>query len=166
MQTEKNLPPGELLRRTMRHWVTGVSIVTSRVGDVSHGMTVNSFGSISIDPPVVTVTMNTETRTSGLVLQSGVFAVTILSQPQLILAEMFAGRVDAGADRMTGVDTFAMITGAPLLTGGLGFLDCRVIHQYPMLNSTLFIAEVLAAQPGDAALEPLVYYNRVFTRLA
>lgn len=182
MQMESNLPPGESLRRAMRHWVTGVSIVTSRVGDVAHGMTVNSFTSISLEPPLVTVTMNNDTRTHRLVMESGVFGVTMLSQMQLELAERFAGRADADIDRMAGLDTFALATGAPLIRGGLAFIDCRVVYRYPMLHSTLFIGEVVAADAAateltappvtsgetphnPAGLEPLVYHNRAFRNL-
>jgi len=176
MRDELQLPAGELLRRAMRRWVTGVAIVTSRHADHSHGMTVNSFGSISLDPPLVTVTMNNHTRTCDLVLQSGIFAVTVLSQAQQSLAELFAGRGDDHGDRMEGLDLFSLVTGAPLIHGGLSFVDCRVVHSYPMKLSTLFIGEVLAAQTGDPDSSgegpplpedaPLVYHNRVFTRLS
>jgi flavin reductase (DIM6/NTAB) family NADH-FMN oxidoreductase RutF len=164
---EPDLPVSEQLRRAMRRWVTGVSIVTSQYAGVSHGMTVNSFGSISLDPPMVTVTMNHDTRTSHLVEQSGIFAVTILSALQQPLAELFAGRVDAGADRMTGLETFTLATGAPLIHGGIAFVDCRVVHRYPMALSTLYIGQVLEARviPPGEALAPLVYVNRAFTTL-
>lgn len=175
MQNEPNLSTGEMLRRAMRRWVTGVAIVTSQYAHHSHGMTVNSFGSISIDPPMVTVTMNNDTRTCGLVLQSGVFAVTVLSRAQQALAELFAGRVDDHGDRMDGLDLFTLTTGAPLIRGGLSFVDCRVVHSYPMKASTLFVGEVIAAQVAEPApvgevsplpdASPLVYYNRVFTQL-
>lgn len=165
MQPDINLPPGEMLRRAMRHWVTGVAIATSRSGESVHGMTVNSFVSISLDPPLVTVTMNNNTRTCHLVLQSGVFAVTILSRQQIELAERFAGRIDTGPDRMTGLDTFTLATGTPLITGGMAFVDCRVVQQYPTPLSTLFIGEVLAAQTSPDYQEPLLYFNRTFTHL-
>lgn len=172
---ESQLPASELLRRAMRCWVTGVAIVTSDHAGHSHGMTVNSFGSISLDPPLVTVTMNNHTRTCDLVLQSGIFAVTVLSQSQQALAELFAGRVDDHGDRMEGLDLFTLVTGAPFIHGGLSYVDCRVVHSYPMKLSTLFIGEALAAQTGDPDPSgesiplpggaPLVYHNRVFTRL-
>ena len=169
MQTEANFSPGESLRRAMRHWVTGVAIVTSRMGDVEHGMTVNSFISISIEPPLVTVTMNNDTRTHQLVTGSGVFAVTVLSQPQQDLAERFAGRLEPGIDRMASVETFALATGAPLIRGGLAYIDCQVVYTYPGLHSTLFIGEVVAARsipslPSEDDPEPLLYHNRAFRR--
>ncbi len=160
-----NLPTGEQLRLAMRRWVSGVAIVTSHYGDVVHGMTVNSFGSISLDPPLVTVTMNQGTRTCRLVEQSGIFAVTVLSAAQQALAESFAGRGDPGADRMAGLDTFSLATGAPLIHGGLAFIDCRVVHRYAMPLSLLFIGEAVAVRVAEAGedLRPLVYANRSFS---
>lgn len=169
MQTQLILPPSEQLRHTMRHWVTGVAIVTSQQDGLAHGMTVNSFGSVSLDPPLVTVTMNHDSRTCHMVAQSGVFAVTILSQAQQALAELFAGRVEDHGQRMQGLDLFSITSGAPFIRGGLAFVDCRVVHSYPMQHSTLFIGEVLAAQIGESTSppdsSPLVYFNRQFTHL-
>lgn len=172
MNTDSITPPlGEQLRRAMRRWVTGVAIVTSRSADGVHGMTVNSFGSISLNPPLVTVTMNQDTRTCHLVQHSGIFAVTVLSASQQPLAEQFAGRADpAGrfdpnADRMAGLDTFSLVTGAPLIQGGIAFVDCRVAHQYAMPLSILFIGEVVAAKLPETGEDPipLVYMNRAFS---
>ena len=157
------LSVGEMLRRSMRHWVTGVAIATSIFEDATHGMTVNSFVSVSIDPPLVTVTMAHSTRTYGLVRQSGVFAVTILSREQQHLAELFAGRVPDSGDRMSGLEVFSLLTGSPFLVGGAAFVDCQVIHSHVMPQSTLFVAEVVAAQIASVDLQPLVYYNRAFT---
>jgi flavin reductase (DIM6/NTAB) family NADH-FMN oxidoreductase RutF len=165
MENGDSLPLGEMLRRVMRHWVTGVAVVTSAVGEIRHGMTVNSFVSVSLDPPLVTVTMNNDTRTLALVQQSGVFAATILSRTQVGLAELFAGRGQEGVDRFTGVDTFTLLTGAPLLHGGSAFVDCRIAHYYAMLHSTLIVGEVVAARPAEENPPPLVYVNRVFTGL-
>lgn len=170
MQIDPALSLGEKLRQTMRHWVTGVSIVTSHFDGSEHGMTVNSFVSISLDPPLVAVTMNVDTRTYHLVNQSGVFAVTILSDLQVALAERFAGRGPEPANRMAGLDAFTLVTGAPLIRGGVGFVDCRVLHQQPVGHAMLLIGEVLAAQPAGSGAEgaerpPLVYFNRTFQRL-
>lgn len=171
MQNEQNLLPGEKLRQAMRHWVTGVAIVTSQFQELRHGMTVNSFGSISLDPPLVVVTMNNNTRTYAVVQQSNVFAVTVLSHLQQPIADLFAGRLmHEPEDRFAGLDVFTMQTGSPLLMGGMAFIDCRVVQQIPMLHSTLFVGEVLEAQHADAgpngeALSPLLYYNRKFLLL-
>ncbi len=165
MQIEASLPPGEMLRQVMRHWATGVAVVTSAHEEMKHGMTVNSFVSVSLDPPLVTVTMNNDTRTLNLVQQSGVFAITILSRFQQQTAERFAGRGQDADDRMSGLEIFTLTTGAPLLLGGAAFLDCRVVQQVKLQHSTLLIGEVLAAHPAQEAVPPLVYINRSFTSL-
>jgi flavin reductase (DIM6/NTAB) family NADH-FMN oxidoreductase RutF len=167
MQSDPPIPIGERLRQSMRCWVTGVTVVTSRFEDAAHGMTANSFGSISLEPPLVTITMNNDTRTFAMVRRSGVFAVTVLSISQQHLAELFAGRVPDAGNRLAGLDTFVMVTGAPLLAGGLAFVDCRVVHEYPMARSTLLIGEVVAAQtlPASEPILPLIYYNRTFHKL-
>jgi flavin reductase (DIM6/NTAB) family NADH-FMN oxidoreductase RutF len=156
---------GEQLRQAMRRWATGVSVVCSQFGEVRHGMTVNSFTSVSLDPPHVTVTMINWTRTYRLTMQSGVFSVTILSDRQQAIADRFAGRTRDNEDRFAGLDTFLMVTGAPLLVGGLAHIDCRVVHTFPLKSSTLIVGEVLAAQFA-AETNPLVYFNRTFRGLA
>lgn len=156
---------GDLLRQAMRRWTTGVCVVTSRAGDQQHGMTVNSFTSVSLEPPMVTVTLAHKTRTYRLVSQSGVFGVTILNQRQREIADLFSGKVPEDGGRFEKVETFVLSTGAPFLSGGLAFLDCLVRHVYAMASSTLFVGEVLAVQHADLD-EPLIYHNRLYHRLA
>ncbi len=150
---------GENLRQSMRHWPTGVTVVTSQFGDIRHGMTVNSFTSVSLEPPVVSVTLANATRTYQLVCQSGVMAITILNEDQGEISDRFAGRIPEDGDRFADLETFSLVTGAPLLVGGLSFLDCRVRAQLPLELSTLFLLDVIAAQPSEQN-RPLVYFNR------
>jgi len=155
----------EALRQVMRHWVTGVSIVTSRHLETIHGMTVNSFTSISLDPPVVSVTLANDTRTHHLVQQSGLVAITILGQNQSHLSERFAGRLAEEIDRFAGVETFTLQTGAPLIFGGIGFLDGQVLSAHPLPKSTIFLVNVLAARFTED-FNTLVYLNRAYHRLS
>lgn len=153
----------EQVREVMRHWVSGVAVATSRWGDLRHGMTVNSMTSISLEPPLLSVSMINTTRTYQLVKQSGILALTILSEEQQEISDRFAGHIPEEQDRFDGLPTFEMLTGAPLLVGGLAFMDCRVVFEYPMPRSTLFLAEVVAAD-WQAGV-PLVYHNRGYPRL-
>ena len=159
----RNLP-GEQLRQAMRRWVTGVAIVTSQHDGVRHGMTVNSFVSISLDPPLVSVTLAHATRTLGLVQASGYFGVTVLDQAQAHLSDIFAGRVPESGDRFEGLETFRLGGLTPFLSGGLAALECRLVHQYEMQNSTLLIGEVQEAWHREDG-EALVYFNRGYHRV-
>jgi len=154
----------EMVRQAMRRWASGVAVVTSRAGDIVHGMTVNSFTSVSLDPPIISLALNHQTRTIALLRESGVLGITFLSEAQQDISEIFAGRTPEDADRFAGLETFTMVTGAPLLAGGLACLDCQVVFSYPMATSTLFLAEVLAVANIQEG-RPLVYFNRGYPRL-
>ncbi len=156
---------GEALRSAMRLWTTGVAVLTARHGETAHGMTVNSFASIALEPPWVSVSLQKGTRTRELVLASGFFAVTILSADQREISERFAGRIPEEGNRLAGLATQTLLTGVPLLEGGLAWLDCRVVHTFDAAQSTLFIGEVLATRILQPEGKPLVYFNRHYRSL-
>ena len=152
------------LRHAMRQWATGVTVVTAQSAGVRHGMTVSSFTSLSLEPPLVLVSLEQTAKTYRLVQEARHFGVTVLSQEQVEISNRFAGRIPDGEDRFAGLESFSMISGAPLLQGGLAWFDCVVIATYPAGNHTVFIGEVLAAQTGDPA-SPLLYYDRDYRNL-
>ena len=155
----------EALRKTMRQWTTGVCIVCSKNEAITHGMTVNSFTSISLDPPLISVALKQLTHTHEFIQKSGEFAITILASNQGELSDRFAGKMPGIADRFEGIETERLVIDAPLLKGGIAYLNCRVKHTINAGENTLFIAEVIAARGvGDG--DPLVYHNRVFWKLA
>jgi flavin reductase (DIM6/NTAB) family NADH-FMN oxidoreductase RutF len=151
-------------RYAMRQWVAGVTVVTSVFQGVRHGMTVSSFTSISLVPPMILVSLERGTRTHGLISRSGIFAVTILDVSQERLSERFAGRLGDDEDRMAGVEVETLLSGAPLLRGGIAYFDCRVVASQEAGGSTVFFAEVLAAK-GFAGGDPLLYYDRTYSSL-
>ena len=154
----------EKLRRAMRAWTTGVAIITSIYQDQQYGMTVNSFTSISLDPPLVSVALKQLTHTHELVVKSGMFSVTILSDAQKELSDRFAGKLPNVTNRFDGVQTETISLDSPVFKDGMAYFDCRVIHSIPVGENTLFVAEVLDAR-GEGEGEPLVYHNRVYWKL-
>ncbi len=153
----------ESLRRAMRAWTSGVTIVTAAHGGQRYGMTVNSFTSISLDPPLISVALRRLTHTHALIEQSGEFAVTILAADQGALSDRFAGKIPGVIDRFDGVETERLLLDAPLIKGGVAFFNCRVVQSIPAGENTLFIAQVIAVEEGKG--EPLVYHNRVYWKI-
>jgi len=149
----------EELREVMRHWVTGVSIVTAELDGKIHGMTVGSFVSISIDPPRIIVTLANQTRTHKMISQVGLFGVTFLTAEQQSVADRFAGVIPDDGDRMDGIEILRLAHNIPVIAEGMGEMVCRVIHRYDMPNSTLFVGEVLEARKEDKSTA-LIYGNR------
>lgn len=151
------------LRDVMRRWVAGVVIITSADENQRHGMTVNSFTSVSIAPPMVSFTLSNSARTFAMITKSGLVGVTLLHQGQRDLSERFAGKT-GDVDRFSGLSTFTMQTGVPLILGGMATMEAKVIHHFDMPTSTLFIAEVVS-MAKEVDMEPLVYFNRAYHRL-
>ena len=154
----------EQLRQAMRAWTTGITIVTAIHEGQRYGMTVNSFTSLSLEPPLISVSLKQLTHTHELVQRSGEFAITILAEDQGMLSDRFAGKIPDIEDRFAGVLTETLLIDAPLLKGGMAYFNCRVMNSMPIGENTLFIAEVVAAQSSDEGA-PLVYHNRVFWKL-
>jgi len=158
----------EVLRKTMRNWATGVTVVSSNHGGEQHGMTVNSFTSLALSPPLVMVSLEKGTRTHGLVQQERAFAVTILASDQREISDRFAGRESEQSDRFARLESFTLTSGCPLLVGGLAFFDCRVAATYSAGTHTIFIGEVLAAEsnPDAKSLKPLLYYDQDYRQMS
>jgi flavin reductase (DIM6/NTAB) family NADH-FMN oxidoreductase RutF len=158
----------ESLRSALRRWATGVTVVTSEHNGFRHGMTVNSFTSLSLTPPLILVSLEKATRTHKLVTDSGAFGVTILSDEQQHIADSFAGRLSEHEDRFEGLQTMTLESGAPFITGGLSFLDCRVTSIQEAGTHSIFIAEVVALlkEPDTGGSgQPIIYYKRAYRRL-
>ncbi len=152
------------LREVMRRWATGVTIVTAENGGQRHGATVSSLASISIDPPLVTVTIAKGTRTHHLMQVAGKFGITILSDQHQPLSERFAGGLGEDQDRFEGVNFKYLGEGIPVLVGGLACLACTIDYEYDMPKSTLFVGRVVASELGEDD-PPLIYLNRTYRRL-
>lgn len=164
MKTPLKTLDTEQLRRLMRAWTSGVTVVTAAHGGERHGMTVSSFTSVSLDPPLVVISLNTDSRTHRLVQAAGAFAVTILGADQQAISELFAGQGQGQADRLAQLELETLVTGTPALKAGLARMDCRVVQSIPAGMNTMFLAEVVAVS-GEAEGRPLVYHQRGYWKL-
>jgi flavin reductase (DIM6/NTAB) family NADH-FMN oxidoreductase RutF len=155
---------GEKLRSVMRTWPTGVSVVTSENNGIRYGMTVNSFTSVSLTPPIVVVTLSNQTRTHALVQESGSFGISILAHDQVFIADRFSGRHPDILDRFAGLELIFLLSLIPFIKGALAFLECRVNRGIKLPESTLFLGEVQDARLGESG-SPLLYFNRKYHRM-
>ena len=95
---------------------------------------------------------------------SGVFAVTILEKSQQTVSNKFAGLIPEENDRFAGIETHTLVTGAPLISGGIAFLDCKITQAVDVGHNTVFFGEVLDAGYQED-LKPLLYSNRTYRSL-
>ena len=153
------------LRQWMRQWASGVTLVTAQDAQGPHGMTVSSFSSLSLDPPLIMVSLEQGTRTHQMVREVGRFAVVMLRAEQRELAERFAGGVSDSDRRFEGVPHRPSPEGAPIPDDRLAYLDCQVVEWHPAGTHTIFVGRVTGGEAADSG-SPLLYYNRGYRRLA
>ncbi|MDI1431846.1 flavin reductase family protein [Polyangium sorediatum] len=153
------------LRRVLGQFATGVTVVTTRLEGVPQGMTANSFTSVSLDPPLVLFCADKRARSGMLVGAAGCFAINVLAEEQRHLSDLFAGR---GSDeqRRALLDEIGQdaVTGAPVLPGALGWLDCRLERAIDAGDHVVYFGEVVAAGGGEPAA-PLLYFRSSYRRL-
>lgn len=139
-------------RATMARFATGVVVLTVGGAHV-HGMTANSFGSVSLDPPLVLCCVARTAVMHRAVTEAGHFAVSVLAADQQDRARHFAdGSRPLGLAQFDDVDWLpGPATGAPLLTGSLAWLECRLVDSHTAGDHTVFIGRVERAGRGPGA---------------
>ena len=148
------------LRRACGQFATGVTIVTVQDGDGVRGMTANSFTSVSLDPPLVLVSIDLKNRTHDLVRAQGRFAVNVLAQAHQAWSDRFAGRHGDLQHQFDDVPHH-LVDGLPVLDGVAAALVCTVTAVYPAGDHTLFVGEVVGAETGRVT-PGLVYLDGTY----
>ncbi|HET9096910.1 MAG TPA: flavin reductase family protein [Candidatus Baltobacteraceae bacterium] len=151
-------PSSADFKAVMRHFPTGVTVVTSMREGEPRGVTVSAFASVSVDPPLVLICINREARSYLYISSSKVFCVNILAGNQRHLAERFAGKLRE--HQFDGVEYDIDVTGAAVLRGTVAHLDCEVAEEHHAGSHSIFIGRVLSAKSRSGS--PLGYYNGDF----
>ena len=141
----------------MRRFPAGVAVVTVDVRGERLGLTVGSLVSLSLDPPLVGVSVRRDAALHELLRDAGEFGVSLLAAGQEGVAAHFARGVPPIA-LWHGVAVRGDGHGAPLLEGALGWLRCRVRSECDAGDHTLFVGEVSSVEAGSAA-QPLLYLD-------
>lgn len=150
------------LRRVMGHFATGVTIITTVSKDgVPFGLTANAFTSVSLDPPLLLISVDKKAESWPHFEQSKVFTVNILGEEQEGLSRKFAV---SGGDKFQGVAHRMGANGVPILEGSLAYLECKLYAVYDGGDHTLFLGEIEEAETRD--VKPLVFYRGGYRSLA
>lgn len=153
------------LRELMGRFATGVAVVAARAGPLLAGMTANSIASISIDPPILMVSIARKAETHGAIIGSHAFSVSVLADDQRALADCFAQPTTATKlKRFCDAAWHEAETGSPILEGALAYFDCRLTERLPGGDHTIFLGEIVAAGYREDAA-PLIWYGSRYNRL-
>lgn len=150
-----------LQRRIMSRFVTGVTVVTTRREDKLWGMTANGILSLSLDPPLILVSVDRRNQMHASISEGKCFAVNILTDDQQDVSQRFATR---GYKDFESVALTTAETGAPILADALAYVDCRLVEIVAGGDHDMFIGEIVAGDVGVG--DPLVFYSGNYVRLA
>lgn len=139
-------PDGLAMRRTMGRFLTGVAVVTTEHEGEQHGMTISSLTSISLDPPILMISLNFNTRTGDAVRASGQFAVSVLGAKQEAVARQFAAR---GESHFESGEFYTTAGGLSVVAGALSQAECKVVEQYDIGDHQVFFGQVVSCRDRD-----------------
>jgi flavin reductase (DIM6/NTAB) family NADH-FMN oxidoreductase RutF len=145
-------------RDVLGRFVTGITVVTTVHKGEVYGMTANSFCSVSLDPPLVSVAADHGTVWHEKVSRSRRYGVSVLSAAQGSISNHFAGKPQEGLG-----DPFVWRDDMPLIEGAIAHLVCRVVDPHPAGDHTLHIGKVEYMDYGDG--DPLIFYTGSYEKL-
>lgn len=145
-------------RNALGRFASGITVVTTVVDGETHGMTANAFVSVSLEPPLVLVSVANKAHMHGYLQQSGRYGVSVLTGSQEAYSQHFAG---FGAPDFQ--PEFVEVNGIPLLAESLAHLIVTVTDAHIAGDHTLYIGQVEYVKWWDG--EPLLYFQGRYERL-
>jgi flavin reductase (DIM6/NTAB) family NADH-FMN oxidoreductase RutF len=153
-------------RRVAGRFATGVCVLTAVDGGFDHAMTANAFTTVSLDPMLVLACVETEARFHDAVISAGEWAVSILDAESRRVSDWLASR---GRPLVGQLDRIPFhrgpVTGAALIEGSLGWLECRTTAVHPGGDHSILVAEVVSLEVGPAHAQPLLYFRSAYHKL-
>jgi flavin reductase (DIM6/NTAB) family NADH-FMN oxidoreductase RutF len=155
-------PDSKELRATLGCFPTGVAVVTtaSKTGENPCGLTINSFSSVSLNPPLILWSLALESTRLTVFQQAEYFAINILEAEQTELCQHFASTKD---DVFANIDWLPSPMGQPLLAGSVAYLECKSWSCYPGGDHLVILGEVLSHQRTDK--NPMIFAKGQLTSL-
>jgi flavin reductase (DIM6/NTAB) family NADH-FMN oxidoreductase RutF len=151
--------PAVALRHTLGMFATGVTVITALKADQVHGMTANAFMSVSLEPPLVLISVDRRTKMCGLLHEGMHYGVSVLCATQSALSDRFAGR--PGEDLPE--PKFAVVRETPLVDGALAHFVARVEKSYWGGDHSLFLGRVEYARQNPGT--PLLFHGGRYEKL-
>lgn len=147
-----------LFADTFAKVTSGVYIVTTSFNGKLNGLSAAWVSRVSFDPPMVVVSVGKGRYSHDLISHSKVFAVNIMGADQIETARFFGSISGRDTDKFAKIPYVTKITGSPILTTTIAYLDCNLVHEYPAGDHTLFVGHV--AEAGVLRDEPPLAYKR------
>ena len=149
------------LKQAMRIYPQGVSVATTAAAEAPSGITVSSFTSVSLEPPLVLISIAKSSALHEVFRDAKAYAINFLADDQKSVSDRFAGRTSA-RDRFEGIKFAKGVTGSPIIAGVRAVLECRAWQVYDGGDHTILVGEVVSSKTFNSK-RPLVYYSQQYT---
>ena len=159
-------PSSDVYRLAVGRLATGVTIVTSRLGELDHAMTANALASVSLEPLLVLVCVEREARFHDAIIESGVWGISILPSTGRATADWLATRGRPLHGQLDRIPIHRGQTGVALLDESLSTLECETAEAYAGGDHTIVLGRVLSVEISDRPGDALVYYRGRYDTLA
>jgi 3-hydroxy-9,10-secoandrosta-1,3,5(10)-triene-9,17-dione monooxygenase reductase component len=146
-------------RAVMGHFCTGVAIVTGRLEEQLYGFVVQSVQSISLNPPLVSISPATTSRSWPAIRSTGSFCLNFLPACERRLCTQFA---QSGMHKFNGVNWRASIRGSPIIEAAIGYVDCKIEAEHGAGDHTIVLGRVMDLSILLADAQPLLFFRGRF----
>lgn len=154
----------DAFKQVLGRFCTGVTIVTFRDNGSIHGLTVNAFSSVSLEPPLILICVDKAGASHQALFDAGAFVVNLLSRGQKSLAYRFADSNLDSDQRYADAKYWLTEKGIPVFEENLGFLECRIYERLDGGDHTIFLGEVENGGVSESK-RPLIFYSSQFYSL-
>ena len=141
-------------RRVLGHYPTGVTVVTGVADDGPAGLAIGSFGSVSLEPPLVMFCPGKSSNSWPVIEASGSFCVNVLAEDQAAVSSLFAGR---DPDKFAGISWSTRVTGSPVIEGCLAWIDCTIETVHEGGDHWIVVGRVADLGVGRPDSGPLIF---------
>jgi flavin reductase (DIM6/NTAB) family NADH-FMN oxidoreductase RutF len=156
---EDGQDPAFALRRMLGMFATGVTVITTLKGEQVHGMTANAFMSVSLEPPLVLISVDRRTKMCSILHEGMHYGVSVLCETQSALSDRFAGRQGENLPE----PRFSVVHETPLVDGALAHFVARVEKSYWGGDHSLFLGRVEYARQNAGT--PLLFHGGRYEKL-
>jgi flavin reductase (DIM6/NTAB) family NADH-FMN oxidoreductase RutF len=150
-------------RSALSEFATGVAVVTARGSRTPIGVTISSFNSVSLTPPLVLFSLDRRLQSLPEFMAVDHVAINLLRREQEHVSRQFAR---AGAAKWAGVAWTAGLGDAPLIEGSLMHFECRAYARHEAGDHVIFIVEAQRFSQPDANAEPLIFFRSAYSAIA
>lgn len=155
----------EKFKAALGSWASGVSVVTANEGGMLYGMTVSSFTSVSLDPPLVLVCLRASNRMPGMISGSSRFAVSLLADDQGGASNYFATPGREPTEGFVQIDGEWTEHGVPVVNNALAYVVCDHHKTIDLGDHAVIVGKVIDAVTRDDERGPLLYWRRAYRKL-